>query len=116
VTRGILSPDLALCVTGCGGTDSAHHLFLSCGTFGFLWPLVRAWIDFSTADAYNLSDHFVQFTFSAGDLRTRRSFLQLVWLACVWVIWNEKNLGFSEIQRIPCISFWTKSNCFLIGG
>ncbi|KAK2362876.1 hypothetical protein QL285_087903 [Trifolium repens] len=44
------------------------------------------------ADAHNLSDHFVQFTHSAGGLRARRSFLQLVWLACVWVVWNERNL------------------------
>jgi hypothetical protein len=52
VTRGILSPDLDTCVTGCGGADSAQHLFLTCGTFGSLWPLVRAWIGFSTADAH----------------------------------------------------------------
>ncbi|KAK2360207.1 hypothetical protein QL285_085498 [Trifolium repens] len=92
VTRGILSPDLDTCVTGCGGAESAQHLFLTCGTFGSLWPLVRAWIGFSSADPLSLSDHFVQFTHSAGGPRVRRSFLQLVWLACVWVVWNERNL------------------------
>jgi hypothetical protein len=59
VTRGILSPYCTLCVTGCGGTKSAHHLFLSRGTLSSLWPLVHAWIGISTADAYSLSDHFV---------------------------------------------------------
>jgi hypothetical protein len=78
VSRGILSPDHAQYATGCGGAESAQHLFLSCGIFGSLWPLVRAWIGFSTADAHNLSDQFVQFTYSAGDFRARRSFLQLV--------------------------------------
>jgi hypothetical protein len=37
------------------------------------------------------SDHFVQFTYSVGGQRARRSFLQLIWLACVWVVWNRKN-------------------------
>jgi hypothetical protein len=92
VSRGILAPDLHDCVTGCGGIETAQHLFLSCSTFGPLWALVQSWIGFSTVDAYSLTDHLVQFTYSAGGLRARRSFLQLVWLACVWVVWNERNL------------------------
>jgi hypothetical protein len=92
VSRGILAPDLQYCVTGCGGIESAQHLFLSCSTFGSLWALVRSWIGFSAVDAYSLTDHFVQFTYSVGGLRARRSFLQLVWLACVWVVWTERNL------------------------
>jgi hypothetical protein len=91
VTRGILSLDLHFCATGCGGIETAHHLFLSCSTFGSLWGSVRSWIGFSAVDAYSLSDHFVQFTYSAGGIRAWRSFLQLVWLACVWVVWNERN-------------------------
>jgi hypothetical protein len=78
VAGGILLPDLAQCVTGCGYAESAQHLFLSCGTFGSLWPLVQAWIGFSTTDALNISDHFIQFTSSAGGLMPRRSFMQLV--------------------------------------
>jgi hypothetical protein len=92
VSCGILSPYLHLCVTGCGAAESVSHLFLSCTTFGSLWPLVRSWMGFSAADTHTLSDHFVQFTYSAGGLCARRSFLQLVWLACIWVIWNERNL------------------------
>jgi hypothetical protein len=91
VARDILSPDLRFCVMGCGDIETAHHLFLSCSTFGSLWASVRAWIGFSAVDAYGLSDHFVQFTYSAGGLWAQRSFLQLVWLACVWVVWNERN-------------------------
>jgi hypothetical protein len=86
VTRGVLSPDQHFCMTGCGGIETAHHVFLACSTFGSLWALVRSWIGFSAVDAYSLSDHFLQYTYSAGSLRARRSFLQLVWLACVWVL------------------------------
>ncbi|KAK2458661.1 hypothetical protein QL285_005792 [Trifolium repens] len=39
----------------------------------------------------SLRDHFVQFTYSAGDFRARRSFLQLIWLACAGVVWTERN-------------------------
>jgi hypothetical protein len=35
VTRGILSLDLHFC-------ETAHHLFLSCSTFGSLWGSVRS--------------------------------------------------------------------------
>jgi hypothetical protein len=56
-----------------------------------LWALVRSWIGFSAAVAHTLHDHLIQFTFSAGGLRARRSFLQLIWLACVWIVWNERN-------------------------
>jgi hypothetical protein len=91
VARGILPPEVHFCVSGCGGVESAQHLFLLCSTFGSLWALIRSWIGFSAVDAYTLPDHFVQFTSSVGGLRARRSFLQLIWLACVWVVWNEKN-------------------------
>ncbi|KAK2393210.1 hypothetical protein QL285_055182 [Trifolium repens] len=83
VARGILPQDSHLCVIGCGVVESAPHLFLLCSTFGSLWPIVQSWIGFSAADAHTLPDHFVQFTYSVGGLRARRTFLQLVWLTCV---------------------------------
>jgi hypothetical protein len=59
VTRGIISPKVHLCVSTCGGVESAQHLFISCRTFDSLWALVRSWIGFSAVDSQNLSDHFV---------------------------------------------------------
>ena len=91
VARGIISPEAHFCVSGCGGIETAQHIFLSCSTFASLWGLVRSWIGFSAVDAHAHPDHFVQFTFSAGGLRARRSFLQLIWLACTWIVWNERN-------------------------
>jgi hypothetical protein len=78
VSRGILSLDINHCLFGCGEVESAQHLFLSYSTFGPLWAMVRSWIDFLSVDAHTPSDHFVQFTYSAGGLRVRRSFLQLI--------------------------------------
>ncbi|PNX63281.1 hypothetical protein L195_g061548, partial [Trifolium pratense] len=38
-------------------------------TFGALWSLVSSWIESSLVSAQTPSDHFVQFTTSAGGLR-----------------------------------------------
>jgi hypothetical protein len=88
VTQGMLSTAAHLCVSGCGQVESTHHLFISCGTFGSLWALVRSWIDISVVEYTFLHDHFVQFTSSAGGCRARRSFFQLIWLTCDWVVWT----------------------------
>ncbi|GAU37762.1 hypothetical protein TSUD_102790 [Trifolium subterraneum] len=91
ITRGCLSSVVHHCVSGCGEVESAQHLFLSCNTFGSLWSLVSSWIGSSMVTAQILPDHFVQFTCSAGGSRARHSFMQLIWLACVWVVWTERN-------------------------
>jgi hypothetical protein len=78
VRRHIIPPDASMCVTGCGGVETAHHLFLSCPVFAPLWSLVRSWVGTSSTDLLVLHDHFLQFTYSAGDSRARRSFMQLL--------------------------------------
>jgi hypothetical protein len=40
VRRHIIPPDAGMCVTGCGGVETTHHLFLSCPVFSPLWSLV----------------------------------------------------------------------------
>ncbi|GAU28865.1 hypothetical protein TSUD_293170 [Trifolium subterraneum] len=91
VSRGILSLEAHHCVFGCGMAESAQHLFLSCSICGSLWSLISSWIGSSLVDSQALSEHFLQFISSAGDSRARRSFMQLIWLACVWVMWHERN-------------------------
>ncbi|PNX91700.1 kinesin-like protein, partial [Trifolium pratense] len=91
VSRGILSSAAHLCISGCGEAESAHHLFISCSCFGSLWALVCSWIGVPLTSSTTIRDHFVQFTYLAGGSRARRSFLQLIWLASVWVIWTERN-------------------------
>ncbi|GAU37509.1 hypothetical protein TSUD_275610 [Trifolium subterraneum] len=91
VTRGILSSEAHFYVSECGVVESTQHLFLSCTTFGSLWSLVSSWIGSSLVDAHTIVDHFVRFTHSAGSPMACRSFMQLIWLVNVWVVWNERN-------------------------
>ncbi|GAU51356.1 hypothetical protein TSUD_413040, partial [Trifolium subterraneum] len=119
VTRGIIPPTAHFCVTGCGAVESAHHLFISCSIFGSLWPLVCSRIGITLEDFTSIRDHFVQFTSLAGGSRKRRSFLQLFWLACVWVVWRERNHRLfrgsacsvhHQLDKIKLISFrWLKA-------
>jgi len=91
IRRGVISPEAGLCVSGCGTLESAQHLFLSCSTFATLWPMVRDWIGFLGVDTNVMTDHFVQFVHSTGGNKVVQSFLQLIWLLCVWVLWTERN-------------------------
>jgi hypothetical protein len=119
VARDLISPEAHFCVSGCGGSESAKYLFLSCNTFGSLWALIHSWIGFSAVDTHILRDHLVRFTYSVGGLRARRSLLLLIWLACVWVVWNERNLRLYHnvaspvhhmLEKIKLLSFrWLKT-------
>ncbi|PNY09288.1 hypothetical protein L195_g005834 [Trifolium pratense] len=91
VARNIISHDARFCVTGCGAPKTAKHLFLSCPIFAPLWNMVRSWLGVVSADPELLHDHFIQFIYCSGGLRARRSFLQLVWMCCISIIWHERN-------------------------
>ncbi|RHN60841.1 hypothetical protein MtrunA17_Chr4g0030201 [Medicago truncatula] len=80
-----------LCVFGCGEVETSQHLFVSCPIFRDLWQHVRAWIGVSGVDPFDISDHFVQFSYLLGSTSKIQSFMQLLWLACVWVLWTERN-------------------------
>ncbi|PNX56433.1 kinesin-like protein, partial [Trifolium pratense] len=66
VSQGILSQEAHYCVSECGVIESALHVFLSCSALGSLWSLVSSWIGSPVVPAQTISDHFVQFTSSAG--------------------------------------------------
>jgi hypothetical protein len=53
VRRHIITPDSQLCVTGCGGVETTHHMFLSCPIFASLWHLIRGWVGVSVADLFS---------------------------------------------------------------
>ena len=89
--RGILQAADTLCVSGCGNDESSTHLFLHCTVFDSFWQHIRSWIGVYGADTQNISDHFHQFIHYTGHSKARRSFLQLLWLHCVWLVWNERN-------------------------
>jgi len=89
--RGIIQHTDVSCVAGCGFDESATHLFLHCASFGSIWQHIRNWLGISGVDLLTLHGHFFQFTNSIGMSRKRRSFMQLLWLLCVWIVWNERN-------------------------
>jgi len=49
------------------------------------------WFGVLGPDISIVSDHFLQFTHSAGGTQARHFFMQLVWLLCAWIIWNDCN-------------------------
>jgi len=91
VTRAILTPNAHWCVSRCGAVETCQHLFVSCPIFGELWLRVHAWIGIDGADSYDIADHFVQFSYLAEVTASKRSFMQLLWLLCISVLWFERN-------------------------
>jgi hypothetical protein len=89
--RGILQDTSNTCVSGCGMIETASHLFFHCNVFSSLWQHSRLWIGISGVDPHNCRDHFYQFIHYTGYSKARRSFLQLIWLLCVWLVWKERN-------------------------
>jgi hypothetical protein len=72
-------------------------------------------IGFSSVESLNPSDYLIQFIYSACGRWARRSFLQLIWLVCVWIVWNERNhLLFRNsaksliqlLDKVKLYSFW----------
>ena len=115
LNHGIIHAKDISCLAGCGYVESAQHLLLHCDTFGSLWQQVRLWLGVSGVDHQSLSAHFFQFTNYLGGLRTRRSFLQLFWLLCVWLIWKERNnrifnniyISITEVmEKVKFHSYW----------
>jgi len=92
--RGVLHAETCQCVAGCGSREDVSHLFLLCPCFGSVWPMLRQWIDFDGIDHCDISSHFVQFIHSTGGLKTRRSFLQLVWLVTVGFYGAKEIIGY----------------------
>jgi hypothetical protein len=98
--RGIIQSTAMYCVSGCGSDETALHLFIHCNIFGALWQHIRRWLGIYGADPYNVHDHFLQFTNALGTSRSRRSFMQLIWLLGVWILWNERNNRlFNNVQK-----------------
>jgi len=82
---------LNLCVGGCGNIETAVHLFIGCEVFGTIWYLVCHWLDISVVFPGSITDHFFQFIHMVGMSRASHLRLKVIWLACVWVLWKERN-------------------------
>lgn len=111
-TRGLISPDFSLYVSGCGMED---HLFLSCNYFGSLLYFIRNWLGISSIEPYRLGVHIVQFGLTCRQSSTFWFLLQLLWFSCIWTIWKERNRRiFNQkeeqlqqlLDKIKLLSFW----------
>ena len=125
--RGIIQPTAKYYVAGCENDKTALHMFFHCNIFGALWQHIRNWLRVYGADPYNVHDHLFQFTNALGTSRTHRSFMQLLWLLGVWILWNERNnklfnnvqtsmLDLLEKVKFSCL-WWLKANniTFVLG-
>jgi hypothetical protein len=100
---------------GCGAVETVHHLFVSCPIFSDVWPLVQQWIGVYGVDPLDTHQHFIQFIYLSGRSTKSRSFMQLLWLLCVWVIWSERNNKLFQnkvsntqqlVDKIKIHSYW----------
>lgn len=89
--RNILQFNNHFCVVGCDSTETAGHLFLSCGKSNILWSLVLAWLGLSLVCHNDLRQHYTQFCFLPGLSRSTHPFFTGIWYACVWVLWKDWN-------------------------
>jgi len=87
----VLQPNDNFCVGGCGLTETTDHLFLGCGFFERVWFLVYHWLGVSFVSLGYIKDHYSQFIQLAGLPRSTHFYLKVIWLACVWAIWKERN-------------------------
>ena len=51
----------------------------------------KAWIGVFFVNPQQVIEHYYQFVHSSGGYAPRRSFLHLIWLCGIWVLWNERN-------------------------
>ena len=119
VRQSVLHSNDTACAVGCGNSETTKHLFLGCELFSSLWSHVWNWLGISSVPPGELQHHFLQFTNMAGIPSFSRSFLMIIWFACVWVIWKERNICVFQntasnpsiiIEKVKLNSFlWLKS-------
>lgn len=114
--RVIISLDSQLCVTGCSQHESASHLSIHCPIFGSLWQHVKNWIGVYFVDPQHVQDHCHQFSFSTEGYTPSRSFLHMIWLCTIWVLWNERNNMCSQIKSNQLCSCWKRLKTLCLAG
>ena len=91
ICRGALHLNDIYCIGDCGCPETTNHLFFSCDIFGNVWHRVYQWLRFSFISPNSIRDHFHQFGHMTGLPRVTHSFFKVIWHACVWIVWKERN-------------------------
>ncbi|XP_024634470.1 uncharacterized protein [Medicago truncatula] len=108
------------CIGGCASMESICHLLLRCDIFGNVWNKIYRWLGIYFISPDSASDHLQQLTQMAGLPRFTHSFLKVIWHACVWILWKERNyMIFNDkaqdleqiVDNVKFVSFfWLKAN------
>lgn len=108
--RYVIDIDAQLCIRDCGEweVETSSHLLLNCNLFGFVWNFILKWIGVSFVLPSDASSHYYQFSFIGGAAKSRRSILQVIWLATMWEIWKKETIGFSMTNIALFSRWWTK--------
>jgi len=120
VRRNVLQSIDNACVTGCGSVETTDHLFRCCDISGSVWYLLCQWLGVTCVFPGSVTDHYFQFIHLAGLPLCTHSYLKVIWLACSWAIWKERNKcvfnnavldPFSIVDKVKLNSFlWLSSH------
>jgi len=89
--RRVIPLDDTSCSGGCGSSETMDHLLIHCDYFGMVWHRIYQWLGISFTAPASASDHLYHFGHLAGLPRLSHSFMTVIWMATVWVIWKERN-------------------------
>jgi len=116
----IIHHDDMSCIGGCGSSETADHLLFRCDHFGMVWHLLFQWLGISFIAPAAVAAHLHQFGRYAGLQRSTHSFMTVIWMTTVWVIWkernnkifNQKNVDLHHLaDNVKFLSFsWLKTN------
>ena len=120
IHRRIIPIDDTACIGGCGSSETSDHLLFRCDHFDMVWHRIYQWLGISFIVPASIRDHLHQFGHLAGLPRSIHSFLTIIWMAIVWVIWKERNnMIFNQkidtldhlVDNVKFMSYsWLKAN------
>ncbi|GAU34577.1 hypothetical protein TSUD_29230 [Trifolium subterraneum] len=113
--RGMHLEDSELCLGGCGVAETIDHLIVGCDMSSPLWIKILNWLGIFGPLPNVVADHVSQFCniFPVGKESQIGS--QVLWLACCWSIWKERNnrlFAHKElsvealVEKVKIISWW----------
>jgi hypothetical protein len=122
--RGMNQLDSVLCVGDCGVVETSDHLFFGCKLATPLWCNIMLWLGISCPVSNSANEHAMQFCNTYLFRKEVRQGIRVIWLACCWTIWKERNnrvfsnQGVSAdvlLDKVKTLAWWwlkTRQNNF----